>query len=244
MQREIHKWYSPNLNKEMEIVMYGHGNNYALLMFPTAAADFLEYERFHLIESLAPSINSGKITAFSINSINNESWLNDSTHPEYKSLRHRQFNDYVTEEVVPFIKLKCGNEIKIITTGASFGALHAANTFFRRPDLFEGTIAMSGSYDLKDYAKGYYDDNVYFNSPVDYLSNLTDENILNMLRNKKHIYITTGQGNYENPDASKNLSNILHAKGINHELDLWGYDIPHDWPSWRKMLPYFVEAKL
>jgi len=244
MQREIHKWWSPNLNKEMEIAVYGSSGNYALLMFPTAAADFLEYERFYLIDSIAPYINNGKIRAFSINSINNESWLNDTSHPEYKSERHRQFNEYIANEVVPFIRQVCGENVQVITTGASFGALHAANTFFRRPDLFAGTIAMSGSYDLKDYSKGYYDDNVYFNSPVDYLSNLNDENVLNTLRNRKHIYITSGQGSYENPEASKNLSYILNEKKINHQLDLWGHDIPHDWPSWRKMLPYFIDSKL
>ena len=244
MHREIHKWWSPNLNREMEIAVYGKGGKSALLMFPTAAADYLEYERFYLIESISPYIENEKIRAFSINSINSESWLNDEMHPEYKSVRHTQFNDYVIKEVVPFIYQVCGEGFPIITTGASFGALHAANTFFRRPDLFHGTIAMSGSYDLKDYAKGYYDENVYFNSPVDYLSNLEDQSVLDTIKSRKHIYITTGQGSYENPEASKNLSNVLNIKGIEHELDLWGYDIPHDWPSWRKMLPYFIDSKL
>jgi len=244
MHREIHKWWSPNLNREMEIAVYGKGGKSALLMFPTAAADYLEYERFHLIESISPYIENEKIRAFSINSINSESWLNDEMHPEYKSVRHTQFNDYVVKEVVPFIYSLCGEDFPIITTGASFGALHAANTFFRNPNLFHGTIAMSGSYDLKDYAKGYFDENVYFNSPVDYLSNLQDNNILDAIKSRKHIYITAGQGSYENPEASKNLSDVLNIKGIEHELDLWGYDIPHDWPSWRKMLPYFVDSKL
>ncbi|MGH2575968.1 MAG: esterase family protein [Ignavibacteria bacterium] len=242
MQRVLDKWYSSYLNKDMEIAIYGD-RGMALLMFPTAAADFLEYERFNLIDAIRPIIESGKFKAVSINSINNESWLNENMHPKYKALRHQQFNEYVVNEVVPFIYNNCNGEVPIITTGASLGALHAANTFFRRPDIFHGTIAMSGSYDLRDYSKGYYDDNVYFNSPVDYLSNLSDENILSALRNRKHIYIVTGQGNYENPGASKNLSNILNAKNIPHELDLWGYDIPHDWPSWCKMLPYFLETK-
>jgi esterase/lipase superfamily enzyme len=48
MQREIHQWYSPRLNKDMEIAVYGH-YGFALLMFPTAAADYLEYERFQLL---------------------------------------------------------------------------------------------------------------------------------------------------------------------------------------------------
>lgn len=244
MHKEIHKWFSPNLNKELEIAVYGTDGRFALLMFPTAAADYLEYERFHLMDSLTPYIDSGKIRAFSINSINSESWLNDQNPPEYKSERHKEFNEYVASEVVPFIKNVCGEDVQIITTGASFGALHAANIFFRHPDLFAGTIAMSGSYDLKDYANGYYDSNVYFNSPVDYLSNLEDEEILNQIKSRKHIYITTGQGSYENPQASKNLSHVLNEKGIEHQLDLWGYDIPHDWPSWRKMLPYFIETKL
>ena len=244
MQREIHRWWSNSLNKDMDLVMYGAGHRYAILMFPTAAADFLEYERFHLIDSISPFIEGGKIRVYSINSINNESWLSDNMPPEMKSERHRQFNDYVTNEVAPFIKGTIGDNTEIITAGASFGALHAANSFFRRPEVFAGTIAMSGAYDLKDYSKGYYDDNVYFNSPVDYLSNLTDENVLNRIRNRKHIYILSGQGSYENPEASRRLSGILNSKNINHTLDIWGYDIPHDWPTWKKMLPYVVDSKL
>ena len=76
MRREIYKWWSSNLGKDMEIVAYGHFG-FALLMFPTAAADFLEYERFLLIDAIRPIIESGKCKAFSINSINNESWLNN-----------------------------------------------------------------------------------------------------------------------------------------------------------------------
>ncbi|MCH7515889.1 MAG: esterase family protein [Bacteroidetes bacterium] len=238
MRREIHKWWSPNLNKEMEIVVYGH-YGYALLMFPTAAADYLEYERFQLIDSIAPFINDGKLKAFSVNSINSESWLNSNMHPSHKAIRHQQYNQYITEEVTPFIRQLGSSSIPIITTGASLGALHAANLFLRNPYIFAGTVAMSGNYDLKTYTNGYYDDNCYFNSPVDYLPRWNDENILNMLRHKS-IIIASGQGSYEDPDASRKLSDILNAKGIQHWLDLWGHDVPHDWPTWRDMLPYFL----
>lgn len=223
----------------MEIAVYGH-YGFALLMFPTAAADYLEYERFELIDSIAPFINAGILKAFSINSINNESWLNSHIPPPYRAIRHQQFNQYVAEEVVPFIRSKTSHDTPIITTGASFGALHAANSLFRRPDLFDGTIAMSGTYDLKSYTNGYYDDNCYFNSPVDYLPNLDDDYVLNNLRSKHHIYILSGQGDYEAPERSLQLGRILEAKGIPHVVDLWGYDIPHEWPTWRKMLPHVL----
>lgn len=239
MFREIRKWYSPNLNKDMEIAVYGH-YGFALLMFPTAGADFLEYERFQMIDSIQPFIDSGKCKVFSINSINNESWLNKQMYPPHKSLRHGQYNQYVVGEVAPFIFDHCKGNVPIITTGASLGAYHAANTFFRRPDIFRGTIAMSGVYDLKEYSDGYYDQHVYFNSPVEYLPNATDETYLNQMRNNLGIVIASGQGEYEDPSASVRLSNILNSKGIRHWLDLWGYDVKHDWSTWRDMLPYFL----
>lgn len=222
----------------MEIVVYGH-YGFALLMFPTAAADYLEYERFKLIDSIGGFLGDGKIKAYSINSINMESWLNNNMHPADKALRHQQYNRYVVEEVVPFIHNHSKGLVPIITTGASLGALHAANNFFRRPDIFSGTIAMSGSYDLKTYSKGYYDDNVYFNSPVDYLPHWNDNFMLENMRKGK-IIIASGQGDYEDPYASKRLSDILHSKSVNHWLDLWGYDIKHEWSTWLRMLPYFL----
>ena len=242
MQREIHSWHSPSLNKQMEIAVYGH-YGIALLMFPTAAADYLEYERFYLIDAIKPFIESGKIKAFSINSINSESWLNEHVPPPYRAVRHQQYNQYIVDEVVPFIRNMTSRETSIITTGASLGALHAANTLFRRPDVFDGTIAMSGSYDIKAYANGYYDDNCYFNSPVDYLPNLHDEGILAALRSKYHIYLLSGQGDYEAPERSVELSRILSSRFIPHHLDLWGHDVPHDWPTWRAMLPHVLSTR-
>src|SRR6185295_2009190 len=103
MRREITSWHSPSLNKEMPVVVYGD-YGFALLMVPTAAADYLEYERFHMIDSLAPHIDSGNIKVFSIDGINKESWLNNEMLPEHKGIRHNQFNKYVFDEVIPFIK--------------------------------------------------------------------------------------------------------------------------------------------
>lgn len=243
MNRHLDGWHSPSLDRHMEIVTYGH-YGFPLLLFPTAAADYLEYERFLVIDVLAEAINGGKVKVFSINSINREAWLNPQVPARYMGMRQQQYNAYICHEVVPYIWHSCQGQIGIITSGASLGAFHAANQLFRRPDLFAGMIAMSGSYDIRGYYKqDYYDENVYFNNPVDYLPALNDDHYLPLLRQKQHIHIVTGQGSYENPDASRRLAGILAAKGIPHELDIWGYDMPHDWPTWRDMLKYYVEAK-
>lgn len=241
MQKDLSSWYSPNLQKEMPIVAYGH-SGFALLLVPTAAADYLEYERFQMMDVLAPLIDHGKMRVFSVNSINNESWLNNNIDGRQKVLRHQQFNNYIFEEVVPFIRTNMGEYTRIIISGASFGALHSMNLFLKRPDLINGAIAMSGVYDLTEYSKGYFDEDVYFNSPVHYIPNLTDDWYLSRIREGKLI-IATGSGAYEDPDANRKFSSILNNKGIPHELDVWGEDITHDWPTWRKMLPYFIESR-
>jgi len=242
MKRETTSWFSPSLQKDMPIVAYGD-YGFALLLVPTAAADYLEYERFQLMDYLAPFVDSGKVKIFSINSINTESWLNNEMAGEHKAIRHNQFNQYVFNEVVPFIRTNTSQETPIITCGASFGALHSMNLFLKRPDLINGVIAMSGVYDLTEYTKGFYDDQVYFNSPQHFMPNLTDEWNLHHIRQSRHIHILTGSGDYEDPQASRTFSGILHNKGISHELDIWGREWKHDWPTWRAMLPAYLNTR-
>src|SRR6185295_17802743 len=157
MKKEFTSWYSPSLEKDMPLVTYGD-YGFALLLVPTASADYLEYERFQLIDSLAPFINAGKVKVFSIDSINNESWMNTHMDPRHKMIRHLQWNEYVYAEVLPFIRNNTSWDTPVYTCGASFGALHSTNLFLKRPDLLDGCVAMSGVYDLTEYTRGYYDD--------------------------------------------------------------------------------------
>jgi len=174
MERRITGWFSPNLQMEMPLVAYGHAGQ-TLLMLPTAAADYLEYERFYLVNSIKPFIDAGRIRAYSINSVNRWSLLNEQMPPKLKAELLTRYDRYIVDEVLPLIRNDNGPAARPITTGASLGAFLAANEYFKHPDLFRGTIPMSGSYDIHSYLNGYYDDNVYFNNPVDYLSNLNDE---------------------------------------------------------------------
>ena len=241
MNKEFHQWFSNALNKEMPIEIYGHFG-FALLLIPTASADYLEYERFGLIDALGELINGGKVKVFSINSMNKESWMNMEMEGAHKAIRHNQFNEYVFNEVVPFIKQNTSSDTPIVICGASFGALHAMNIFLKHPDMFNGVISMSGVYDLMEYTHGYYDDQVYFNSPIHYIPNLNDHHTLQEIRKGK-IIIATGEGAHEDPEASKRFSGVLNTKSIPHDLEIWGKDMRHDWPTWKKMLPYFIESR-
>src|SRR5579875_1884624 len=132
--------------------------------------------------------------------------------PKHKIIRHQQFNSYVYEEVIPFVRTHTSPETPIYICGASFGALHSMNLFLKRPDLLDGVLALSGVYDLTEYTKGYYDEDVYFNSPQHYIPNLTDNSILQQIRRSRHIHIFSGSGPYEDPEAARSFAGILYSK--------------------------------
>ncbi len=242
LPRRIFGWRSPRLGLEMPIVTYGHAGT-PLLLFPTAAADFLENERFFLVKSIEESLFAGRVRLFSIDSINSYAWMDRDVPIREKARRQALYSAYIEEEVVPYIRHVVGDPAtRSLTTGASFGAFHAANACFRRPDLFSGTIAMSGFFDLsRSYLDGYHDDNVYFNNPAHYVPNLSGR-YLDLLQHDSRIVIVTGQGAYEAPHNSRSFSEILRSKSIPHVLEIWGYDVRHDWPWWRKMLPHHLRA--
>lgn len=241
MHKEVHRWYSRRIGREMPIAVYGTWG-FPLLFFPTAAADFEEYERFYLLESIRPWIEAGKVKCYSIDSVNQYTWMNDRVHPAERARRHELYDRYVSREVIPFIWSQQGNSEGVITTGASMGAYHAVNFLLRHPELFCGTVAMSGAYDLSPWTGGFMDSTIYLNSPLHYLPDLTDDWFLSRYRaHGRNIHIMTGQGAYEAPHQSQKLSGLLWEKGIWHDCDLWGHDMPHDWPTWRRMLPAFLQ---
>jgi esterase/lipase superfamily enzyme len=238
MKREYHRWHSPRLGIELGVVVYGHWGP-PLMGFPTSAGDEWELENQGMIGALGDFIDAGTIKFFSVNSVNHHGLYNRGAHPFHRSYMQVMFDEYVREEVVPFIWDNCKSSVAISTMGASFGAYHAANTLFKHPDVFKRCFAMSGVYDVKNFMDGLYDDNFYFNNPVDYLSNLSDPWLLDQLASCD-IHIITGTGPWEKSGPSYRLSEILWSKGIRHSLDDWGPEGGHDWPYWKREMREYV----
>lgn len=241
MNIEYHKWWSPNLGHDMELKVYGYYGK-PMLVFPAQGGRFYEYEDFKMIDSISGSIESGKIKVFTVDSLDNQTWANWSVHPADRAKRHEDYDQYITQEVVPFMRQHCGNtKQKLISTGCSMGAYHSANFFFRHPDIFDTLIALSGLFQLRMFVGDYVDDNVYFNTPLYYLPNLSDHWYLEQYR-QSNIIICVGQGAWEDAmlEDAFTLKRILEEKNVPAWIDIWGHDVNHDWPWWRTMMPYFL----
>jgi len=239
MHQEHHRWHSPRLGREMGIRIHGH-YGLPILAFPTSMGDESEYEGQGMIREMAHHIDGGRVKFYCVNSVNSESWLSEHAHPRHRSYMQAMYDGYIADEVAPFIQNHCQSPgISITTHGVSFGAYHAANTLLKHPDRFKRCLAFSGVFDIRRYMDGDYDDNCYFNNPVDYVPNLNDPYFLQHLQ-QCDIHLATGTGPWERPEPTYHFSAILRARGIPHRLDDWGPEGGHEWPYWYRMMDRYL----
>ncbi len=232
MRRDFHRWFSPSLGRDMELLVFGHAGA-PVLAFPTSMGRFYEYEDLGMVGALSEHLERGWVQLFCPDGIDGESWYNRSIPPHDRALRHNQYERYLLDEVVPLIRQVNSNGF-LMTTGASFGAYHAANLAFKHPHLFSRVVALSGQYDLVFLLRGYMDEDCYFNSPMTYLPNLADEHYLGAMRDHLQIILCAGGWSDICHQGTIDLSAVLRAKGIPHTLDIWN-QAWHDWPWWRQM---------
>lgn len=242
MNREYHRWYSPRLQRDMELLVFGHAGAKALV-FPTRDGRFHEYEDLRLVGSVADRIEAGQLQLWCVDSLAWESFYCFWCQPADRVRRHIQFEEYLLHEVMPLMRAR-NPDPRTIAHGCSLGAFHAVNIAFRHPHLFQKLVAFSGRYDLTlnvetfhDLFGGHYDENVYFHTPTHFLPNLACDWRLAHLR-RMEIDLAIGE---EDPFLGNNrhLGEILAAKGIPHRLHVWR-GRAHRGGCWRRMAPLYL----
>ena len=231
MKEQHVKWYSPHLGMDIEMLVYGHAG-YPVIIFPSTMGRYYESKDFKLIESVRWFVEQGLVQIYAIDSIDKLSWYNREAHPSVKAQNHLQFDKMIRWELVERIRYNTGTH-RVAVSGASFGGFHAANFAFRHPDVVSHLFSMSGAFDIRMFMHGYYDDNVYFTNPVDYLPSLNHPDLWRM-----KIILGTSEWDICRP-ANEQLSGILTAKNVPHWLDMRGW-LPHDWQLWRDMFPHYL----
>ena len=220
--------------------MYGESGR-PLLAFPSQDGRFYDYENFGMVDVLSPWIESGKIRLICCDSIDTETWSNHYGNPRQRIELHERWYHYIMDELLP--RLRHFDNETFMVTGCSMGAFHAGNFFFRRPDIFDSLIALSGLYHSAYGFGSYHDDLTYANSPQDFIPNIPEDHPWLSLYRQRNIILCVGQGRCEEEllESTRCMDEILNNKGIPAWVDYWGYDVDHDWPWWRKQLAYFMQ---
>ena len=245
MEVRYFKTYSGCLGRDMEFKVYGHRGR-PVLFIPCQAGRFFDFENFHMDDVFRPWIDAGKIMVFSVDTIDAETWADKGGDPRRRIERHEQWFHYLVDEFFPQLRHIAGErnwcQMPAMTFGCSMGAMHAANLFFRRPDLFDGVLALSGIYDSRESFGGYMDGLVYQNSPCDYLAHMPADHPYLAMYNERRAIFCVGQGAWEGPlkESTAWLERVLQAKGIHAWVDFWGTDVAHDWDWWYKQAAYYL----
>ncbi len=235
MHRSYHRWFSPSLGRDMELLVFGHAGA-RLIGFPASMHPFHDWEDRGLVASLRWHLESGHVQLFCPDQVDREAWYNWGAHPADRARRHQQYDAYLVNELLPFTRSVNANPY-LIVAGPSFGAYQAMNFALRHPHLVGRVLGMSGLYDIKRFTGGYHDVNVYLNNPVDFLAGEHDPARLDALR-RLDIILAVGR---DDPllDQNRHLSSLLWGKGVWHALRVWD-GFAHDWPVWAHMLPLYV----
>jgi len=220
------------------ILAFGHYGR-PLLVFPSQQKDRHEWERHGMVDALAPLLDAGRIKLYCVDSWDSGSWFDHGLPLEERARRHGAFEDWLLGHVVPWIHGDCLGPQPIALAGTSFGAFHAANLALRRADLFPLAICLSGVYDVSSVGWGESGEATYFHNPEAYVANLHGDH-LDRLRAHVSLVLVAGRGTWEDTTgalaSTERFASLLAAKGIPHELQLWGADAAHDWPAWRAQI--------
>ena len=244
-RREVSLW-SPAIGSDGTVLAYGHYGR-PLLAFPSQEGPCWQYEERGMIGAIASEIDGGRVKVYAVDSFDSASWHRGDLSLEERAQQHARYEDWILNQVAPFVQADAGSDQGIMVTGVSFGAYHAANFALKHADLFPLAICHSGVYDVSVVGGGERGDATYFNNPADYVSHLGGDH-LDWLRGHVSLLIVCGQGEWEDTtgalESTKRFAAQLGEKGIRHELDLWGHDVAHDWPSWRAQIAHHLPRYL
>jgi esterase/lipase superfamily enzyme len=238
-----HELYSPAIGAAGSVVAYGHWGR-PVLAFPAERGRAWDWQDNGMVGAIEGLIEDGRAKLYCVDSFDAASWSNDTLPLEQRAQQHGRYESWILDQVVPAIQEDSGGTSEIVTTGISLGAFHAVNFALKRADVFPLAIGLSGNYDPAAWnGWGERGDATYFNNPLDYVGHL-DGDHLEWLRSRLSVLLVCGQGMWEDStgalESSKRLAGLLGERGIRHELDLWGHDVPHDWPSWRAQIAHHL----
>lgn len=241
MNREQVTIHSKSLGKDMNVLVYGNAG-WPMIVFQPEGMMSNSFEDNGLLESVSDFIDAGTIQVFSIDSVDADGWSARGGDNEVRSSVIESYYNFVCNEVVPLVAEHNNSGRRPLTAGCSMGATHAMIAVLRRPDLFQGCIALSGGYDASYFFGDWMNEKLYLNSPVSFLPNTPENHPYLDLYRKRQFAVCTGQG--EGKEESIRTQRLLEQDfrdlDVDAWFDYWGADVNHDWYWWKKQLRYFL----
>ena len=232
MKTEQERWRSPSLGKNMTIKIYGDRGT-PIIGLSARGQKCGQWETKGMAKAIQRQLENGYNQLYCIDSVDEEGILNDKVDPARRLMRQRQFETYVTDEVVPFVRRR--NHIRsLMIAGVDLGGYHAITLALKHPEEFNKAIGISGLYNIKPFFGDFYDDNVYYNNPTDYVPNMNNYRLLKSIRSVDFRLVSYQTDDYKS--SALKLARTFRSKLIDHKLDIWDIEAEKNWDIWPQML--------
>lgn len=226
---------SPDLGRQVHMWTYGWFGA-PIIVFPSAAGFAHEWDAQGMIEVLSPLLRAGRIKLYCPESNVAEAWTRKENPPEWRIERHKAYERFVMNTLVPWVRSDCRSAtMPLATAGCSLGASYAANFALKHPETFRYALCMSGRYQMTELTHGWNSPELYLHNPLAYVPNLGGE-ALDRVRANTYLTLVCGQGAYEEGCIEETiaLAEVCQRKGIKHHRDIWGKDVSHNWIWWKR----------
>lgn len=233
------------LGKEMHVAVHGT-KGLPVIVFPTLGQPAESLEEAGVVAELADYVDSGTIQLFCTDTVDAESWGNPEGDPAARAERQETFYHYVVDELVPLVHKVSKSDARPLALGFDMGATHASIVALRRPDLFQGCVCLSGSYDARRYFGDWMDATLYDNTPCAFLPQMASDHPYVAVYNQRQLLFCCGQDETEADSlrTTREMEANFARLGVDVWCDYWGSDVTHTWFWWRKQLRYFMPIVL
>lgn len=240
MKRSVYKLQSKSLGQEASLIVYGEGG-YPVVAFQTQDRKASELEDEGMVDALAEFIDGKQIQLFSVDNFDEQSWSLLSGDNEARAARQEAYFRFVTDELIPRVHELNASNLRPIAFGCSMGAVHAAIALFRRPDLFQGCMALSGIYHSGYFFGDWMNSTLYDNDVLAFLPNMPlDHPYVGLYRNRSLLFCCSQGEDAQFAEDERRMDAELNRLGVDHWCDYWGADVTHDWYWWKKQMAYFL----
>jgi esterase/lipase superfamily enzyme len=212
------------------------------VVFPSNAGVAHEWHKSGMVDALGPLLARGRMKIYCPETNVSRSFSGEGS-VEHRMGHHRAYERFVMETLVPFIHEDCGSDqVPIVATGCSVGALYSALFVLKHPETFRRALCLSGRYRLsKFFGHTGGNEDVYFNDPLAFLPNLHGA-ALERVRRQAHLTVVVGRGAHEDgciPETVE-FGAWLDRKGIPNHTALWGTDSSHTYGWWKKQAVHYL----
>lgn len=232
---------SPALGRRAHVWTFGTFGR-PVIVFPSNAGVAHEWRESGMVDALKPWLEKGRLKLYCPES-NISQTFSGQGPLDQRMERHRQYERFITEDLVSFIRNDChAPRIRMTAAGCSMGAMYSALFALKFPEIFRGALCMSGRYRGSEFVKGGgYNDAMYFNDPLAFVPGLQGA-ALDRVRRHTQLTLVVGRGAFEGrclPETQE-LGHWLQKKGVPTNLKVWGTDAKHNYTWWQRQVAHYL----